>query len=91
MWRCVLCDLLFFFLIWSWGPRRRHESLYLALAASGTVPTLQVMSLWFWGHHLCKIKYSLDASLLSFIQRTSVESDKDAATATGAIQLQCPV
>lgn len=67
-----------------------------ALAASGTVPTLQNTSLWLWGHHFCKIKYGLDASLCHFvlfcflIQRISVQSDKETAAAS-ATQLRCPV
>lgn len=69
-----------------------------ALAASGTVPTLQNTSLWLWGHHFCKIKCSLDASLCRFlflfvcffIQRISVESDKGTAAAS-ATQLWCPL
>lgn len=63
-----------------------------APAALGTVPTLQNTSLWLWGHHLCKIKYGLDDVFVFFffIQRISVESNKDSAAA-GTTRLRCPV
>lgn len=48
--------------------------LIQTLAASGTVPTLQITSLWLWGHHLCKIKYGLDTSLCHSLFRGSVWS-----------------
>lgn len=58
---------------------------------SQALPTPRNMSLWLWGRHFCKIKYGLDASLLSFfIQRISVESGKDSA-APGATQLRAPM